>query len=57
MELNKTLEFQLFEATMIILNAVRDFADGLSRGFALFFTERRDDTVRDTLPNRTPTRR
>ncbi len=30
---------------MIVLNAVRDFADGLTRGFALFFTERRDLTT------------
>jgi len=40
---------QPFEATMIILSAVRDFADGLSRGFSLFFTERNDHTIR-TLP-------
>lgn len=35
---------------MIILNAVRDFADGLSRGFSLFFTERNDFTLRTILP-------
>ncbi len=34
---------------MIILSAVRDFANGLSRGFSLFFTERNDHTIR-TLP-------
>lgn len=27
---------------MIILNAFRDFADGLTRGFGLFFSERND---------------
>jgi hypothetical protein len=27
---------------MTVLTAVRDFADGLTRGFSLFFTERRD---------------
>lgn len=49
--------FQAFEATMNILSAVRDFAHGLSRGFALFFTERRDDTARGTLPPGAPARR
>ena len=37
--------FKLLRLTMIVLNAVRDFADGLTRGFALFFTERRDLTT------------
>ena len=27
---------------MIVLSAFRDFADGLTRGFSLFFTERRE---------------
>jgi hypothetical protein len=27
---------------MIILNAFRDFADGLTRGLGLFFSERND---------------
>lgn len=26
----------------MIYSAMRDFADGLTRGFSLFFTERRD---------------
>ena len=30
---------------MIILSVLRDFADGLSRGFRLFFTERNDVTA------------
>ena len=30
---------------MIIFNAMRDFADGLSRGLSLFFTERQDLTA------------
>lgn len=35
---------------MIILSALRDFADGLSRGFARFFTERNDVTSHRTPP-------
>lgn len=35
---------------MIIFNAMRDFADGLSRGFSLFFTERKDHTIRVHAP-------
>jgi len=31
---------------MIILNAFRDFADGLSRGLSLYFTERNEHTAR-----------
>ena len=41
---------------MIILNALRDFADGLSRGLSLFFTERNDFTERATMPGRSPRR-
>ena len=42
---------------MIILSAVRDFADGLSRGFSLFFTERHDNTARSVQPLDNPVRR
>jgi hypothetical protein len=35
---------------MIIFNALRDFADGVTRGFSLFLTERNDFTARTTLP-------
>ena len=42
---------------MIILSAVRDFADGLSRGFALFFTERNDFAVRSMLRTDKPVHR
>lgn len=35
---------------MIVFNAVRDFADGLSRGLSLFFTERNDHTARALTP-------
>ena len=35
---------------MIILNALRDFADGLSRGLSLYFTERNDFTERALSP-------
>lgn len=31
---------------MIIFSAMRDFADGLTRGLTLFLTERQDATVR-----------
>lgn len=31
---------------MIILNAFRDFADGLTRGFGRFFSERNDHVER-----------
>lgn len=41
---------QASEATMIVFNAMRDFADGLSRGLSLFFTERREHTVRVLAP-------
>lgn len=40
---------------MIILNAFRDFADGLTRGFGLFFSERNDHlerTVHLQVPRR-----
>jgi hypothetical protein len=53
----ETLNTQTYEATMIILSAVRDFADGLSRGFSLFFTERHDTTARHMLPPDKPVRR
>jgi len=29
---------------MLIINAFKDFADGLSRGFGLFFSQRNDHT-------------
>jgi hypothetical protein len=35
---------------MIILNAFRDFADGLSRGLGLFFSERNDHVERTMMP-------
>lgn len=35
---------------MIIINAFRDFADGLSRGLGLYFTERNDHVVRTMIP-------
>lgn len=35
---------------MILFNAVRDFADGLSRGLTLFFMERNDYTERTVRP-------
>lgn len=37
---------------MIIFNALRDFADGLSRGFSLYFTVRNDYTVKSAMPGR-----
>lgn len=37
---------------MLIINAFRDFADGLSRGVSLFFTQRNDYTERSVMPAR-----
>lgn len=42
---------------MTMFNAIRDFADGLTRGLSLFVTERNDFTVRTTTPFATPPRR
>lgn len=36
---------------MIIINAFRDFADGLSRGLSLFITERNSYTERTFMPS------
>lgn len=35
---------------MIVLSAMRDFADGLTRGLGLFLTERQDTTARGINP-------
>ncbi len=35
----------------MIMSAMRDFADGLTRGFSLFLTERQDVTVRTLAPS------
>lgn len=35
---------------MIVFSAMRDFADGLTRGFSLFLTERQDTTARGVSP-------
>jgi len=40
---------------MIIFSAVRDLADGLTRGLGLFLTERQDTTARGINP--TPVQR
>lgn len=37
---------------MIVFSAMRDFADGLTRGLALFLTERQDTTARTLSPAR-----
>ncbi len=37
---------------MIVLSAFRDFADGLTRGFSLFFTERRELTSQPRQPGK-----
>lgn len=39
---------------MIIFNAFRDFADGLTRGLSLYFTERNDHTIRAITPSAAP---
>ncbi len=36
---------------MIVLSAMRDFADGLTRGLSLFLTERQDTTARTLSPS------
>ncbi len=45
------------EAIMIIFSAMRDFADGLTRGFSLFFTERSEYTARTMTPAPRPRKR
>jgi hypothetical protein len=35
---------------MLFINALRDFADGLTRGFGLFFSERREMTAETLSP-------
>lgn len=35
---------------MFVFSAMRDFADGLTRGLSLFLTERQDMTVRVLSP-------
>ena len=35
---------------MIVFTAMRDFADGLTRGLSLFLTERQDITARTLRP-------
>ncbi len=43
---------------MIIFNAFRDFAEGLSRGVSMFLTQRNDHLERSMMPGRThPDRR
>ena len=42
---------------MIVFTAMRDFADGLTRGFSLFLTERQDTTLRGHAPAARPQRR
>jgi hypothetical protein len=34
----------------MMFNAIRDFADGLTRGLSLFFTERNDFTAKTMMP-------
>ena len=45
---------------MIVFSAMRDFADGLTRGFSLFLTERQNTAERALAPSaatrRTPRR-
>lgn len=35
---------------MLVFSAMRDFADGLTRGLSLFLTERQDVTARTLSP-------
>ena len=41
---------------MIILNAFRDFADGLTRGLSLYFSERNDHVERTVTLSVKPAR-
>ena len=43
--------FDLMRQPMIVFTAMRDFADGLTRGFSLFLTERHDTTVKGMSPS------
>jgi hypothetical protein len=43
---------QFVRLPMIVLSAMRDFATGLTRGLALFLTERQDVTARTLSPAR-----
>lgn len=43
---------QFVRPPMIVLSAMRDFATGLTRGLALFLTERQDVTARTLSPAR-----
>jgi hypothetical protein len=36
---------------MIVFSAMRDFADGLTRGLSLFLTERQESTARTLWPS------
>jgi hypothetical protein len=42
---------------MVVFSAFRDFAEGLTRGFSLFFTERNEFTARTLSPPRQPGRK
>ena len=37
---------------IVIIKALRDFAEGLSCGISLYFTERNDYTAKSTMPGR-----
>lgn len=37
---------------MLIINALRDFADGLSRGVSMFFADRQTVAERPFMPGR-----
>jgi hypothetical protein len=41
---------------MVIINACRDFLQGLARGFSLFLTERHDGDLTFTMPEAVGTR-
>jgi hypothetical protein len=42
---------------MLIFNAMRDFADGLARGFGLYINERDPHAVSRLFPDNAPRRR
>jgi hypothetical protein len=42
---------------MFFINALRDFADGMTKGLSLYLTERNDFTIRTAAPGFEPDNR
>jgi hypothetical protein len=50
MSLDTIFPFEPTRQNMIVFTAMRDFADGLTRGLSLFLTERQDTTAKTLWP-------